>query len=207
MLKILHGAVAVENYYLTLVHGATPGAFTSPAVTDQIGTNITEVAGTSMARILLTRGSDFTFPGYTFTITAGNATVGDTYTNNTKTFTVLATAYGDTVLYCSGTGDPAASGTLTRATGTGDATITFSAVSTVPNVAIVTAKTFTVGGVDWTSCDGWAICTSSTLTTADALWCGIFHNTAAYPGIQQGLHGVGETINVAPVLMLKDTSQ
>lgn len=65
--------------------------------------------------------------GYSFTITAGNATVGATYTNNAQTFTVLATISGATTLYCSGTGAPAASGTLTKATGTGDATIAFSA--------------------------------------------------------------------------------
>lgn len=64
---------------------------------------------------------------YTFTVTSANATVGATYTNNGATFTVLGTIAAGTTLICSGTGAPLASGTLTKATGTGDATITFSA--------------------------------------------------------------------------------
>jgi len=64
---------------------------------------------------------------YFFTVTAANATIGATYTNNSQTFTVLATISADTTLITSGTGAPATSGTLTKATGTGDATIAFSA--------------------------------------------------------------------------------
>ncbi len=62
---------------------------------------------------------------YIFTVTAANATAGDTYTNNGATFTVLHTISGGTTLVTVGTGAPAASGTLTKATGSGDATITF----------------------------------------------------------------------------------
>lgn len=65
--------------------------------------------------------------GILFTVTAANATVGATYTNNSQTFTVLSTISGDTTLFTSNTtGLPLASGTLTRTSGTGDATITFS---------------------------------------------------------------------------------
>lgn len=67
---------------------------------------------------------------YSFTVTAANATVGATYTNNGKTYTVLGTIAGGTTLKMScPSGDPQASGTLTYASGTGDATITFSAFS------------------------------------------------------------------------------
>jgi hypothetical protein len=66
---------------------------------------------------------------YVFTCSSANATVGSTYTNNGQTFTVLATIAAGLTLLCSGTGAPSASGTLTKATGTGDATITFSAES------------------------------------------------------------------------------
>jgi hypothetical protein len=64
-----------------------------------------------------------------FTVTSANATVGATFTNNGVTFTVLATIAGGTTLYCSTSGysTAAASGTLTKASGTGDSTITFSA--------------------------------------------------------------------------------
>lgn len=65
----------------------------------------------------------------TFTITAGDATEDATYTNNSQTFTVVSTIDGGTTLVCTFTGNPEASGTLTKATGTGDTTITFSAVS------------------------------------------------------------------------------
>ena len=64
---------------------------------------------------------------YIFTVTSANATSGATYTNNGHTFTVVTTIAGATTLTTTGTGAPTASGTLTKATGTGDATITFSA--------------------------------------------------------------------------------
>lgn len=62
----------------------------------------------------------------TFTNTAANATIGATYTNNLQTCTVLKTIASGTTLYTSCTGNPLSSGTLTKASGTGDATITFS---------------------------------------------------------------------------------
>lgn len=70
--------------------------------------------------------------GYTFTVTAANATIGATYTNNGQTFTVLSTIAAGTTLVTSSTGAPAASGTLTKASGTGDATITFSSNFATP---------------------------------------------------------------------------
>lgn len=75
---------------------------------------------------------------YRFTVTTANATAGATYTNNGQTFTVTDTITAGVALYAFGTGAPLASGTLTRATGTGDATITFSA-NTAPNTAWGTA--------------------------------------------------------------------
>jgi hypothetical protein len=67
---------------------------------------------------------------YTFTISAGSATEGATYTNNSITFTVMASVSGATSIILSGAGDPQSSGTLTKATGDGDATLTFSAATT-----------------------------------------------------------------------------
>jgi hypothetical protein len=64
---------------------------------------------------------------YIFTVSAASATAGATYTNNGQTFTVNTTISGATTLNAVGTGTPLASGTLTLVTGTGDATITFSA--------------------------------------------------------------------------------
>jgi hypothetical protein len=73
-----------------------------------------------------------------FTVTAANATAGATYTNNGQTFTVVTTIAGTTTLTTTPTGSPAASGTLTKATGTGDATITFSSANSTdaPNAAV-----------------------------------------------------------------------
>jgi hypothetical protein len=62
---------------------------------------------------------------YDFTITAANATVGAIYSNNTQTFTVLATIVAGTTLFATGTGAPLPAGTLTKVSGTGDTTITF----------------------------------------------------------------------------------
>lgn len=78
---------------------------------------------------------------YTFTVTAANATAGATYTNNSQTFTVLTTISGGTTLVCSGTNNPTASGTLTKATGTGDATITFSSVTQAQSWVVPTGVT------------------------------------------------------------------
>lgn len=68
---------------------------------------------------------------YVFTITSGSATVGATYTNNSVTFTVYATVSSLTQVIMSGSSAPSASGTLTKSTGTGDSTITFSSFRSV----------------------------------------------------------------------------
>jgi hypothetical protein len=65
---------------------------------------------------------------YIFHVASGNATTGATYTNNGITYTVLTTIAAGVVLHASGPGAPTTSGTLTKASGTGDATIIFYAV-------------------------------------------------------------------------------
>lgn len=60
-----------------------------------------------------------------FVVSSANATAGATYTNNSETFTVHKTISGATVLYAYSTGTPTSSGTLTKASGTGDTTISF----------------------------------------------------------------------------------
>lgn len=81
---------------------------------------------------MLTRGT--VTSTYTFTVTSANATQGATYTNNGVTYTVVSTISSGTTLVCTGSGAPSTSGTLTKATGTGDATITFSAATDGVNV-------------------------------------------------------------------------
>lgn len=60
-----------------------------------------------------------------FFIASGSATVGATYTNNGVTYTVAATVASGTMIKMTGNGYPTVSGTLTKASGTGDATLTF----------------------------------------------------------------------------------
>ncbi len=64
---------------------------------------------------------------YKFFITAGNATLNATYTNNGVTYTVTTTIAAGLILTASGNADPLTSGTLTKTGGTGDATLTFTA--------------------------------------------------------------------------------
>lgn len=65
---------------------------------------------------------------YVFFIASGNATVGATYTNNAVTYTVTATVASAVMVKMTGNGAPATSGTLTKASGSGDSTLTFYAV-------------------------------------------------------------------------------
>jgi hypothetical protein len=66
----------------------------------------------------------FTVSGITITPTAGA-----TYTNNSVTYTVVSASItaGSGTVTTTGSGAPLTSGTLTKASGTGDASITFSA--------------------------------------------------------------------------------
>ncbi len=75
----------------------------------------------------LLNGTTSYYLTYVFTVTSANATAAATYTNNSKTCTVEATIAAQTTLLAFCTGDPLASGTLTKSTGSGDSTITFSA--------------------------------------------------------------------------------
>lgn len=65
---------------------------------------------------------------YVFLIASGNATAGATYTNNGVTYTIKFTTAAGLYVKASGNGAPTTSGTLTKASGTGDATLTFYAV-------------------------------------------------------------------------------
>lgn len=91
-------------------------------------------------------GSVVGVPLTVFTVTSANATVGATYTNNGQTFTVQSTIAGQTQLTAQFTDLPTASGTLTKASGTGDATITFSAY-TVTNASYVSLAGTNIGNV------------------------------------------------------------
>lgn len=101
---------------------------------------------TYLSDMFLSRGS--VTSSYTFTVTSANATIGATYTNNSVTFTVVATIAAATTLLMTSSGAPLTSGTLTKATGTGDATITFSAAVNTTNswpfTLAVPGKSYTI---------------------------------------------------------------
>lgn len=65
---------------------------------------------------------------YKFQVVAANATVGATYSDGTTTFTVTATIAAQNEVIATGAAAPAVNGTLTKLSGTGDATIVFYAV-------------------------------------------------------------------------------
>lgn len=72
-----------------------------------------------------------------FFISSGNATAAATYTNNGVTYTVTKTIAAGTVLQVTGNGAPSAGGgTLTKASGSGDATITFYAFRSATNIRV-----------------------------------------------------------------------
>lgn len=74
-------------------------------------------------------GSGTYTKAYAFVISSGSATAAATYTNNGNTYTVLNTVSSSTLVYMSGTADPTTTGTLTKASGTGDSSITFTEFS------------------------------------------------------------------------------
>lgn len=93
-----------------------------------------------------------TTAGYAFNVSSANATVGATYTNNGNTYTVVTTISAGTQLFVSGAAVPTGSGTLTKTSGTGDATITFS--SNFPTAAYTTPANVTYLEIDMVGAGG-----------------------------------------------------
>jgi hypothetical protein len=122
-----------STYGLTNTSNAQSLATNILAVASALDTALL-IGNTTTAPLLIASATDNASNNYSlqfnykFTVTAANATVGATYTNNSQTFTVSSTIAGATTLLATGTGLPVSSGTLTKVTGTGDATIAFSAV-------------------------------------------------------------------------------
>lgn len=75
---------------------------------------------------------------YTFVVTGVSVDpeVGDTYTNNTVTYTITGVFLtgGNGTITATGSGDPQTAGNLSRATGSGDATIAFSTFTLNANI-------------------------------------------------------------------------
>lgn len=99
---------------------------------------------------------------YMFNVTAANATAAATYTNNGVTYYVKKTIAGGTKLYCAAAAGSVTSGTtLTKASGTGDATITFSTVELKAHINGIT--TTTAGTTNYTAGDTLTMSAGETL--------------------------------------------
>lgn len=72
-----------------------------------------------------TSGSGTYYRTRAFVVSNANATVGATYTHNSVTWTVVRTVASSNLVYLYGNGTPLSSGTLTKASGTGDSSIAF----------------------------------------------------------------------------------
>lgn len=124
------GSGGLKNYLSAVVtsQSATPntgnGNFELGSTTGWSTSRVN--VGTGFPTLGTQSGFDYATGQFIFSVTAANATAGATYTHNTRTFTVVNTISGSTTLVTTGTGAPLTSGTLTKASGTGDATITFS---------------------------------------------------------------------------------
>lgn len=83
--------------------------------------------------------------GYTFTLDedVNNTLVGAVYSNNSELFTVVSDVdSGDTTMLTSGTGDPSASGFLTKVSGAGETQIDYSSFS---STGATTIRSFGIG--------------------------------------------------------------
>lgn len=107
----------------TIASGTTLTAACTGPLPDATFT-LTKISGTGDATISVTA---FQFQrSYIFNITGtGSATVGAVYTNSGANFTVKGTVASSGQIILDSFGVPAASGTLTKSSGTGDATIAY----------------------------------------------------------------------------------
>jgi pimeloyl-ACP methyl ester carboxylesterase len=121
----------------------------------------------------------------TFVVTAATATKGDVYSNNSKQFVVSESIDGALALTCSSNGAPQASGTLTRVSGSGDATITFSsftfsAVAKSSNLFCRDAGTAGVNNIP--GAGNFIVSEAAFLLSAPATADGTIEMTLSWPG-------------------------
>ena len=131
---ITAAGVQASNSGHTILTGVT-----AQAQLDETDSELTYVANKALKlpnTLRFGTGSGSYYGSYYFTVASANATAGAVYTNNTHNFTVVRTISGSTLLLCTSNGAPTSSGTLTKSSGTGDATITFS-LAELPTYAVV----------------------------------------------------------------------
>lgn len=99
-----------------------------------VGTGVTEISSLDLGdRSGANIGSGVL---YTLTVTAADATAGDIYSSGGNNYTVQGTISAGTTLIVRGYVNPGASGTLTKVSGSGDASIVWSANSAAAQAGI-----------------------------------------------------------------------
>ena len=135
---------------------------------------------------------------YMFTVTAANATVAATYTNNGVTYYVKKTIAGGTKLYCSATAGSVTSGTtLTKTGGTGDATITFSAVELTAHINGIT--TTTAGTTNYTAGDTLAVSATQKLVVDETP--SVRPGTISATAATRGIIDIRNTSTTTPIVL------
>lgn len=129
-----HVEISPNNTYVTTNCSMainSSGTLSNPIVIERnsalVGTDPIFNCAENVSSIGSWTGWTLVVNNYRFTVTSANATVGAVYSNNGVNFTVLSTIAAQTTLKTTSVGAPTASGTLTKVSGTGDATISFSA--------------------------------------------------------------------------------
>jgi hypothetical protein len=125
--KALRQSAFISSQFAQYIADKTTANVLDDADTDKLLAQINAAILPLAPRVrVYTSGSGNHNLTYVYFIASGSATAGATYTNNSVTYTVVDTVASGKQIRMTGSGDPAAiSGTLTKASGTGDATLTF----------------------------------------------------------------------------------
>lgn len=139
---------------------------------------------------------------YMFNVTAANATAAATYTNNGVTYYVKKTIAGGTKLYCAATAGSVTSGTtLTKTSGTGDATITFSTVELKAHINGIT--TTTAGTTNYTAGDTLTMSAGETLVIDETP--GVVPGPLTATATTPGTISISNTSTTTPIVVSLNT--
>jgi len=139
-----------------------------------------------------TSGSGSHDVGFAFICSGASCTVGATYTNNGNTYTVIRTVSSSNIAYMSGSAAPNSSGTLAKSGGTGDSTITFSAVRKAINLEVIV-----VGGGGGGSGSGTSSSGSGGNGGDSSFGTSLLTSTGGSGGTAQGAGGNGGSATVS----------
>ncbi len=205
-ITINHDGLSLSQVYtLATTSGQTIGGVASGAyVLATNGESLTLVSDNANWKILEHRtdnGWQTTGTGgvlinyWTCTVTSASATIAAVYANNSQSFTVTKTIASLTTLILNSTGSPTSSGTFTKSSGTGDATITFSSCTGAPDTMSATTIRPTFYGAPVTNSYQWR-----RLSNVMEVWIQFYQDTAG-PAV-----GSGDYLYPMPTGALVDTA-